>query len=63
MKTKHSIYKGITIYHDSDLAQYSCTYKKYYFAGDSIKKVQKCIDIILSYEKVLAKRVIDTNQK
>lgn len=63
MKTKHSIYKGITIYHDSDLAQYSCTYKKYYFAADNIKKVQNCIDIILSYEKVLAKRTIDTDQK
>lgn len=63
MRAKYSIYKGITIYHDSDLSQYSCTYKKYYFASDNIKKVQDCIDIVLSYEKVLTKRAIDTNQK
>ena len=63
MKTKHSIYKKIIIYHDSDLAQYSCIYKNYYFVADNIKEVQNCIDNVLSYEKVLAKRAIDVNQK
>ena len=61
MKARHSIYRDIIIYYDNDLVQYSCTYKKYYFIANNIKEVRNCIDNVLSYEKVLAKRANNTN--